>query len=203
MIRFKFIKSELTGTPFPRQDGSVSFTTDDLKNEVAKRHGPSAASIIDDALRILCEQIGSGKCVTLNEIGTFSIRLGIKAESAGKENPDTKDVQIKGVRLNASKSIMDRLGKCHLHHDKVTEVMSHKSLDDRWLLLYDHILQESERVGHSLVPITIKTYMAVCGATYYKAKQELKQLEEKGKLQRLPGKHVQQYIINPSLLKDS
>ena len=42
-----------------------------------KQYGSIAIAVLDDTFSIITEELGEGKTVSLDEFGTFSIRLGI------------------------------------------------------------------------------------------------------------------------------
>ena len=84
MIYIKFLKSQLTGNIYPQQVNPRPFTAGDLADKLRERYGSIAPSVIDDAFRIISDRLAEGYIVSLDRLGTFSLRLGI-------DKPEAKD----------------------------------------------------------------------------------------------------------------
>lgn len=96
MIQYKLLKSKLTGDVYAQQVESHPFTSNDLREKLKKEYGSIAIAVLDDTFSIITEELGEGKTVSLDEFGTFSIRLGITKKAV----KDFKEVNTHDIKVN-------------------------------------------------------------------------------------------------------
>lgn len=106
MIQYKLLKSKLTGDVYAQQVESRPFTSKDLREKLKKQYGSIAIAVLDDTFSIITEELGEGKTVSLDEFGTFSIRLGItkKAVKDFKE-VNTHDIKLRELDLSLQRCL--------------------------------------------------------------------------------------------------
>lgn len=142
MIKYKLLKAQLTGTIYPQQVETVSFTHNNMNEALKKRFGSIAPAVLSEAVRILNEELADGKTVSIDGLGTFSVRLGIKNDNIKEyEDVRTQDIRINGVRFNACKKLRMNLGDVDIHVQKGSGILRDVTIEQRWVMLYDHMLQ--------------------------------------------------------------
>ncbi len=202
MIRYKLLKAQLTGTVYPQQVETQSFTQEDMNEALKKHFGNIAPAILSEAVRIINEKLADGNTVAIDGLGTFSVRLGMKNENITEfEDVRTQDIRINGVRFNASKELRRSLGKVEIHVQQGASVRRKITTDQRWVMLYDHMLQEFDRVGYTTTNAT--SYRMLTGCTAYTARQELERFVKEGKLQCIPARRVKLYTLSQELLNSN
>ena len=199
MIRYKLLKSQLTGTVYPQPVETVSFTQKDMERALEKRFGAVAPAVLNEAVRIICDKLAEGSNVAIDGLGTFSIRLGMRDEHAAAfEDVHTHDIRVSGVRFNAGKELRRKLEGTGIHLQKGAAVRREITAEQRWVMLYDHMLQELDRVGYAT--INASSYSLLTGCTGYTARRELEQLVADGKLRSIPARRVKLYTLSQELL---
>lgn len=202
MIRYKLLKAQLTGTVYPQQVETQSFTQEDMNEALKKHFGNIAPAILSETVRIINEKLADGNTVAIDGLGTFSLRLGMKNENITEfEDVRTQDIRINGVRFNASKELRHSLGNVEIHVQQGSSVRRKITTDQRWVMLYDNMLQEFDRVGYATTNAT--SYRMLTGCTAYTARQELERYVEEGKLQRIPARRVKLYTLSQELLNSN
>ena len=197
MIYIKFLKSQLTGNIYPQQVNTRPFTTDDLADKLRERYGSIAPIVIDDAFRIISDRLAEGYIVSLDRLGTFSLRLGIdKPEAKDFDDVRTQDVKFKGVRFNVAKRVRRNVERQSIH-----QVKDHGSrvstTTTRWRVFLAQILKDSDNLNKpvSQIPVTISLYRMYTGATDYTARKDLTSLCAKGFLNDISTAHTKMYLI--------
>lgn len=202
MIRYKLLKAQLTGTIYPQQVETQPFTHDDMEKTLRKRFGSIAPAVLGEAVRIICDKLADGNTVAIDGLGTFSVRLGMKKENITEfEDVHTQDIRINGVRFNASKELRRNLEKVDIHVQKGSSVRREITTEQRWVMLYENMLQEYNRIGYTTTNAT--SYRMLTGCTAYTARQELELFVEEGKLKRIPARRVKLYTFNQEILNGS
>lgn len=200
MIRYKLLKAHLTGSIYPQQVESQTFTQKNMEEALKKRFGSIAPAVLNEAVRIINDELADGKSITIDGLGTFSLRLGMKDENITEfEDVRTQDIRINGVRFNACKELRRNLGDVDIHVQKGSAVRREITTEQRWVMLYDHMLQELNRVGY--VTTNATSYKMLTGCTAYTARKELEQFEEEEKLRRIPARRVKLYTLSPELMR--
>ena len=190
MIRYKLMKTSLTGDVYPIQVESLPFTSEDLKAKLSKHYGAVSSAVLDDALRIIGQALGEGRSVTLDGFGSFSLRLAL-----GKDNVKdfdevrTQDIRIKGIRFKAAKELRGELGDVEIRQVKGEKQRRSITTDDRWVSLYEYVHKQADANGvrPADVIVTVSAYKHLTGATDYCARKELALFEEEGKLRKVPA----------------
>ena len=197
MIYIKFLKSQLTGNIYPQQVNTRPFTAGDLADKLRERYGSIAPSVIDDAFRIISDRLAEGYIVSLDRLGTFSLRLGIdKPEAKDFDDVRTQDVKFKGVRFNVAKRVRRNVERQSIH-----QVKDHGSrvstTTTRWRVFLAQILKDSDNLNKpvSQIPVTISLYRMYTGATDYTARKDLTALCAKGLLSDISTAHTKMYLI--------
>ena len=197
MIYIKFLKSQLTGNIYPQQVNTRPFTADDLADKLRERYGSIAPSVIDDAFRIISDRLAQGYIVSLDRLGTFSLRLGIdKPEAKDFDDVRTQDVKFKGVRFNVAKRVRRNVERQSIH-----QVKDHGSrvstTTTRWRVFLAQILKDSDNLNKpvSQIPVTISLYRMYTGATDYTTRKDLTSLCAKGFLNDISTAHTKMYLI--------
>ena len=199
MIRYKLLKAQLTGTIYPQQVESQSFTQKDMDEALKNRFGSIAPAVLSEAVRIVNDQLADGKTVAIDGLGTFSIRLGMKDENVTEfEDVRTQDIRINGVRFNACKQLRLNLGDVDIHVQKGSGIRRDVTIEQRWVMLYDHMLQEFNRTGYATTNAT--SYKMLTGCTGYTARKELEQFMAEGKLQSIPARRIKLYTFSQELI---
>lgn len=199
MIKYKLLKAQLTGTIYPQQVETVSFTHNNMNEALKKRFGSIAPAVLSEAVRILNEELADGKTVSIDGLGTFSVRLGIKNDNIKEyEDVRTQDIRINGVRFNACKKLRMNLGDVDIHVQKGSASRREITTEQRWVMLYDHMLQEYNRTGYATTNAT--SYKILTGCTGYTARKELEQFMEEGKLQSIPARRIKLYTLSQELI---
>lgn len=197
MIYIKFLKSQLTGNIYPQQVNTRPFTTDDLADKLRERYGSIAPIVIDDAFRIISSRLAEGYIVSLDRLGTFSLRLGIdKPEAKDFDDVRTQDVKFKGVRFNAAKRVRRNVERQSIH--QVKDPGSRVSTTTtRWRVFLAQMLKDSDNLQKPLaqLPVTISLYRMYTGATDYTARKDLTSLCAKGLLTDISTAHTKMYLI--------
>lgn len=198
MIRYKLLKAEMTGDVFPQQVETLPFTTKDLKESVRKRYGSMSAAVIDETLRIIAQQLGEGKTVSLEEFGSFSIRLGLDKKGIKDfEDVRTQDIRIKGIRFKAAKELRRQLSDQEIHLQKGDKQRRTITTGERWILLYDYIMKQYNEYAtpFSEIVISVSTYRNLTGCTDYTARKELALFCEEGKLRMINAGKIKLYVL--------
>lgn len=200
MIRYKLLKAQLTGTIYPQQVESQSFTQKDMDEALKKRFGSIAPAVLSEAVRIVNDQLADGKTVAIDGLGTFSIRLGMKDENVTEfEDVRTQDIRINGVRFNACKELRRNLGDVDIHVQKGSASRREITTEQRWVMLYNAMLQEYNRFAYTTTNAT--SYRELTGCTSYTARNELEQFVSEGKLKRIPARRIKLYTLSPELMQ--
>lgn len=198
MIQYKLLKSKLTGDVYAQQVESHPFTSNDRREKLKKQYGSIAIAVLDDTFSIITEELGEGKTVSLDEFGTFSIRLGItkKAVKDFKE-VNTHDIKIKGIRFKPSKVLKRELYSQEIHLQKGDTKRRKNTTDDRWVALYNYILEQMNTYGKPREDIVITTtlYRQLTNCTDYAARKELAQFCQEGSLHRIPTAKTLLYTL--------
>lgn len=197
MIYIKFLKSQLTGNIYPQQVNTRPFTADDLADKLRERYGSIAPSVIDDAFRIISDRLAQGYIVSLDRLGTFSLRLGIdKPEANDFDDVRTHDVKFKGVRFNVAKRVRRNVERQSIHQvkDPVSRV---STTTTRWRVFLSQMLKDSDNLQKSLaqLPVTVSLYRMYTGATDYTARKDLTSLCAKGLLTDISTAHTKMFLI--------
>lgn len=197
MIYIKFLKSQLTGNIYPQQVNTRPFTTDNLADKLRERYGSIAPIVIDDAFRIISDRLAEGYIVSLDRLGTFSLRLGIdKPEAKDFDDVRTQDVKFKGVRFNAAKRVRRNVERQSIH--QVKDPGSRVSTTTtRWRVFLEQMLKDRDNLKKPLAqfPVTISLYRMYTGATDYTARKDLASLCDKGLLSDISTAHTKMYLI--------
>ncbi|MDO5130914.1 MAG: hypothetical protein Q4D64_13465, partial [Prevotellaceae bacterium] len=144
MIYIKFLKSQLTGNIYPQQVNTRPFTADDLADKLRERYGSIAPSVIDDAFRIISDRLAQGYIVSLERLGTFSLRLGIdKPEAKDFDDVRTQDVKFKGVRFNVAKRVRRNVERQSIHQVKDPSRRV-STTTTRWRVFLAQMLKDSD-----------------------------------------------------------
>lgn len=198
MIRYKLIKAQLTDTIYPQQVESQPFTQDDMNKALKERFGSIAPAILSEAVRIISDELADGKSIAIDGLGTFSVRLGMKDENVTEfEDVRTQDIRINGVRFNACKELRRNLGDVDIHVQKGSAGRREITKEQRWVMLYDSMLQEFNRAGYATTNAT--SYKMLTGCTAYTARKELEQFVVEGKLRRIPTRRIKLYTLSSEL----
>lgn len=201
MIRYKLLKAQLTGTIYPQQVESQSFTQKDMDEALKKRFGSIAPAVLSEAIRIVNDQLADGKTVAIDGLGTFSIRLGMKDKNVMEfEDVRTQDIRINGVRFNACKQLRQNLGDVDIHVQKGSASRREITTEQRWVMLYNTMLQGFNRTGYATTNAT--SYKMLTGCTGYTARKELEQFAEEGKLRRISARRIKLYTLSPKLIQE-
>lgn len=202
MIRYKLIKAQLTGTIYPQQVDTQSFTQESMNEALKRRFGSIAPAVLSEAVQIISEKLADGNTVAIDGLGTFSVRLGMRNDNVTEfENVRTQDIRINGVRFNACKELRRNLENIDIHVQKGASVRRKVTTEQRWVMLYDHMLQDFNRTGYATTNAT--SYMQLTGCTGYTARKELEQFVTEGRLQRIPARRVNLYTFSHELLANS
>lgn len=202
MIRYKLVKAQLTGTIYPQQVETQPFAQDDMNDALKKRFGSIAPAVLSEAVRIINEKLAEGYTVALDGLGTFSVRLGMTNENITEfEDVRTQDICINGVRFNASKKLRSSLADVDIHVQKGAAIRREITTEQRWVMLYDHMLQGLNRTGYATTNATL--YKMLTGCTDYTARKELEQFTKEGKLQCIPARRVKLYTFSQKLLNNA
>ena len=141
MIYIKFLKSHLTGNIYPQQVDTRPFNAKNLADNLRERYGSIAPVVIDDALRIIADRLSEGYIVSLDRLGTFSLRLGInKPEAKDFDEVRTQDVLIKGVRFSAAQRVRRKVARQNIH--QVKDPMRRVSTTTRWCIFQAQMLKD-------------------------------------------------------------
>lgn len=195
MIKYKLVKSELTDNYFPQQVDASSFTMQMLADKLRKRYGDGSEAVLRDAIALLAERIAMGDVVTVDRLGTFSVRLETSEKGASNEDEiHTGNVAVSGVRFRACKQLRERLAEQPLHKVKVDPAKQCATIEDRWVRLYDHMLKTNQLLA-------VSEYRMITGATDYTARKDLARFVAEGKLELLKTSHVQLYMLPVDLMK--
>ncbi|MGN1229650.1 MAG: hypothetical protein ACI4T5_08340 [Prevotella sp.] len=174
-----------------------SFNAKDLADKLRERYGSIAPIVIDDAFRIISDRLAEGYIVSLDRLGTFSLRLGIdKPEAKDFDDVRTQDVKFKGVRFNAAKEIRRKVGKQSIHKVKDPNPLI-STTTTRWRVFLAQMLKDSDNLRKPLaqLPVTISLYRMYTGATDYTARKDLTALCAKGLLSDISTAHTKMYLI--------
>lgn len=202
MIRYKLIKAQLTDTIYPQQVESQPFTQEDMNKALKERFGSIAPAILSEAVRIISDELADGRSIAIEGLGTFSVRLGMKDENVTEfEDVRTQDIRINGVRFNACKELRQNLRRIDIHVQKGSTVLREKTTEQRWVMLYDQMLQDFNQTGYATTNATI--YRMLTGCTDYTARKELEQFVAEGKMQIIPARRVKLYTLSQTLLNNS
>lgn len=199
MIRYKLMKTSLTGDVYPIQVDSQPFTSEDLKERLSRHYGPVSSAVLDDALRIIGRELGEGRSVTLDGFGSFSLRLGIGRDNVKDfDEVRTQDIRIKGIRFKAAKELRGELGDVEIHQVKGEKQRRSITTDDRWVALYDYVQKQAHAKGvrPADVFVTVAAYKYLTGATDYCSRKELAIFEKEGKLRRVAATKSCLYVLS-------
>lgn len=185
MITYKLNKAKLNGNVYPIQVNFNTIDTEKLKQEIARSLGPSGAATLEEVIRLIELHLSEGDMVTIDGLGTFSLRLGI-AKNGLTEYDDVRsqDIVVKGIRFMASKQLKQKAQRQQIHLLKGEKQMRKVTLEQRFTLLLKYLRSESNRTSQPIDQqyITTKIYRFVTGCTDYKARTELEELAAQGKL---------------------
>lgn len=199
MINYKLLKAKLTDNVYPQQVDSRSFTTKDMQEKLKKRCGNLGPAVLAEAIQIISEQLAEGNTVSIDGLGTFSLRLGMKkANVKDFEDVRTQDLHIAGVRFKASAQLKRYVNKVEIHHQKGDAVRRKITIEERWVMLRERLLQQFEMNGNATV--TPSSYRSLTGCTDYTARLELKQFEAEGLLSRLSIGRAKVYSLSPDFI---
>lgn len=192
------MKTKLTGNVFPQQVESQSFSLDNLKEKVKKRYGTLSAAVIDETFQVIAEQLAAGNTVSIDNFGTFSLRLGM-AKRDVKEFSDVRsqDIRVNGIRFKAARQLRNGIECQEIHLQQGDKVRRSVTTEDRWHLLHDYIL-EQQRNAHShpnANPISVSTYRNLTGCTDYTARKELARFAEEGRLREMSVGRMRCYVF--------
>lgn len=197
MIYIKFLKSHLTGNIYPQQVDLRPFNAKDLADKLRERYGSVAPIVVDDALRIIADHLAEGFIVSLDRLGTFSLRLGIdKPEAKDFDEVRTQDVKIKGVRFSAAKRVRRKVAMQSIHQvDDPGLRVSTTTI--RWRVFLAQMLKDSDNLKKPVtqIPVTIALYRMHTGATDYTARKDLAALCAEGLLTDISTAHAKMYLI--------
>lgn len=197
MINFKFLKSRLTGNVYPQQVDSQAFTTKHLEDKLRERYGSIAPSVIIDAFHIIGERLAEGCTVSIDSLGTFSLRLGIsKPEAKDFDDVRTQDVKVKGVRFKVAKNVRRKVSRQSIHQVKdINRTVSTTTI--RWRVFLAQMIKDSENLSKPLsqLPVTVFLYRLYTGTTDYTARKDLAALCAQGLLTDISTAHTKMYII--------
>ena len=198
MIRYKLLKTKLTGNVFPQQVESHPFSLENLKEKVKKRYGALSAAVIDETFQVMAEQLADGNTVSIDNFGTFSLRLGM-AKSDVKDFSDirSQDIRVNGIRFKAAKQLRNGIERQEIHLQRGDKVRRNVTTEDRWHLLHDYILkqQRNAHTHQTSNPITVSTYRNLTGCTDYTARKELAHFAEEGRLREMSVGRVKCYTV--------
>lgn len=198
MIRYKLLKTKLTGNIFPQQVESHPFSLDNLKEKVKKRYGAVSAAVIDETFQVIAEQLADGNTVSIDNFGTFSLRLGM-AKSDVKDFSDVRsqDICVNGIRFKAAKQLRNGIERQEIHLQQGDKVRRNVTTEDRWHLLHDYILEQRRNIHAypNANPITISTYRNLTGCTDYTARKELTSFAEEGRLREMRVGKMKCYTV--------
>lgn len=189
MIRYKLLKSELTGDVYPQQVDSAPFDLEKLKEKLSQTYGGQAASVLDDAIDVIARRLSEGDTVSLDGLGTFSLRLGMRKKGVKHyEDVRSQDIRINGVRFNASQSLRQQIADQEIHLQPGDKQLRQVTADDRWCVLYSHMLDEFHRCRYPIadITVTVSSYRLLTGCTDYTARKELEIWCSKGRLRKIP-----------------
>lgn len=194
MINIKFLKSHLTGNIYPQQVDSHSFTTEDFAEKLRQRYGSVAPCIVNDMISLIGERLAGGDTVTLNRLGTFSLRLGVSKQS---DDVRTQDVKVKGIRFTAAKTLRSKVSRQNIHRVKEAEHCNSTTTIIRWNVFLTHMFKDSENLGKPIneLPVTVNLYRLYTGATDYTARKDLAKLCADGMLTSISTAHAKVYLI--------
>ncbi|MCM1108309.1 MAG: hypothetical protein NC388_04525 [Clostridium sp.] len=202
MIEYKLLKSEMTGDVYPQQVVHHTFTTDDLYDRLVKRFGSVAVAVLGDAVELIARNLAEGGTVTLDGLGTFSLRLGM-GKSGMKDFDDVRsqDIMVSGVRFNACRGLRERVAAQERHLQRGDKVRHGITAVDRWVMIYAYVcdLHACRSVPVDEITLTSRTYQSVTGCTAYTARKELEQLCREGKLRAIPAGCYKVYALSREL----
>ena len=198
MIYIKFLKSHLTGNIYPQQVDLRPFNAKDLADKLRDRYGSVAPIVVDDALRIIADHLAEGFIVSLDRLGTFSLRLGIdKPEAKDFDEVRTQDVKIKGVRFSAAKRVRRKVAMQSIHQVDDPGLRVSTTTTIRWRVFLAQMLKDSDNLKKPVtqIPVTITLYRMHTGATDYTARKDLAALCAEGLLTDISTAHAKMYLI--------
>lgn len=101
---------------------------------------------------------------------------------------NTHDIKIKGIRFKPSKVLKRELYSQEIHLQKGDTKRRKNTTDDRWVALYNYILEQMNTYGKPREDIVITTtlYRQLTNCTDYAARKELAQFCQEGSLHRIP-----------------
>lgn len=204
MIQYKLLKSELTGDVYPQQALSRTFKTDGMKKLITARYGAIGAAVVDDVVRIIGDRLADGDTVSLESLGTFSIRLGMnKTGVKDFDEVGPRDIAFNGIRFNAAKTLRSRVAEQGVHLIKGEKARRQVTADDRWAMLYGHILELHARYKTPFDEITVgvSDYRYITGCTDYTARKELAAFCLGGKLREIPARRYKIYVLAKALMR--
>lgn len=202
MIHYRLLKSELTGDVYPIQVMSKAFKKEDLKKEITEKFGSIGAAIVDEVMRVISRRLADGNTVSIDNFGTFSLRLGIN--KVGVKDFDavrSQDIRLNGVRFNAAKALRALTGDQSVHILKGNKANRTKTADDRWVLLYTYIIDNHihRSIPFDELTITVADYRYITGCTDYTARKELSAFCNEGKLRVVPARRYKIYVLAKAL----
>ena len=161
MIKYKLLKTKLTGDVYAQQVESHPFTSKDLREKLKKEYGSIAIAVLDDTFSIITEDF---------------------------KEVNTQDIKIKGIRFKPSKVLKRKLYSQEIHLQKGDTKRRKNTTDDRWVALYNYILEQMNTYGKPREDIVITTtlYRQLTNCTDYAARKELAQFCQEGSLHRIP-----------------
>lgn len=176
----------------------MPYNTADLKKDLEKRFGAGSSSVIDEIVHLLRDKIGEGRSVTLNGLGTFSLRLCLdKKNVKDYDNVRSQDIRLRGVRFVAAKPLYESFSHQTIHQVDGDAVRRQLTTDDRWVTLYTYVLNESDDKDLPLneIMLTASVYKRLTGCTEYTARKELKSFAEDGRLRQIRAPKNLMYVM--------
>ena len=183
MIQYKLGKAANNNTVYPIQVNSNHVGMENLKKEMSSQMGILGASALDEIVELIARHLSDGDTVTIDGLGTFSLRLGIAKNGVSEfDAVRSQDILVNGIRFRACKALKNRIARQEKHLQKGEKMARKITIDNRLARIRQHIQGESEREGKELweVSITVRSYMAVTGCTTYTARTELEKFVESG-----------------------
>ncbi len=195
MIYVKFLKSQLTGNIYPQQVNSQPFTTKTLAEKLRQRYGSVAPCVVDDAISLIGEHLAEGDTVTLDRLGTFTLRLGVNKKT---DDVRTQDVVVRGIRFNAARTLRRKVARQSIHRLKAAEHCSSTTTTIRWRVFLAQMFKDSDNLSKPVtqLPVTVSLYRMYTGATNYTARKDLTRLCADGLLTDISTAHATMYLVS-------
>lgn len=188
----------MTGDVYPQQVVSNHFGLDDLNKKLEEKFGPMSSIVMAEAIRIVSAQLAEGDTVSLDRLGTFSLRLGMR-KRAVKEYDEVRsqDISVKGVRFNASRHLRNKIARQEVHILKGDSLLRSTTTTKRWVMFYARVLDDQARldIPISEMSFSVSVYRMYTGCTDYTARKDLAQFCREGKMRDISTNSVKIYMI--------